>query len=328
MFYTGYWFSGSLASSIFYIIASIFTISGNLLVIVTFIKDPYGQLKKRRNYFLLNLAVSDIIMGACVHPLLVVAFWTNLNSLLFAHYIFAILSGGSSLLNLTALSIIRYYALKDPFGYESLLSRKRVVQGLVLIWLQSLHLAVLPIIGWTTSTYQIYLYSMGFLIPTIVIFLAYYGVFRSIRNYTLGIVTNSPSSSASYIYKESDSQNQSRSTEVQSLRTRKAVEREKSVTKTLAIVLMVFVVSWLPLLIVDVFMVQCVSCRKWPQLHFVRDITLSLTYFSSGVNPILYTLRIRQFRNALLKLMNIDRIDFASSFRIGNRQFAVASNHS
>lgn len=322
IFYKGYLFEGSMTSTVFYIIAAIFTTIGNLLVILTFVKDPYGQLRKRRNYFLLNLALSDIIMGACVDPLLATAFWTKSSNLLFAHYIFAILSGASSLLNLTALSIIRYYALKDPFGYEALISNVRVTLGLAAIWLQSLHLALLPVLGWTTPSYQLYLYMMGFLIPTIFIFLAYYGVFRAIRNYTLRIVNRTDakvcSPSVCYIYRDdSDDQSTKRAepSPNNTARTRRAIEREKSVTKTLVIVMIVFVVSWLPLLVVDVLMVQCESCRAWQHVHLARDISLTLTYFSSGINPILYTLRIRQFRIALLKMMNMTNIDFTSSFR-------------
>lgn len=261
-------------------------------------------------------------MGVCVDPILAVAYWTNSQQLLFAHYIFAILSGASSLLNLTVLSVIRYYALKDPFGYETLISNARLVFGLVAIWIQSLHLAMLPVLGWTSSSYQLYLYTMGFLIPTVFIFLAYFGIFRAIREYTFGVmsvneaIARSCSPSVSYIYRDNPDTCNAISLSYYSARTRRAIEREKSVTKTLIIVMIVFVISWLPLLIVDVLMVQCKTCRKWQHIHIARDISLTLTYFSSGINPILYTLRIRQFRIALFKMMNVPTVvEFASSFR-------------
>ncbi|KAK3730668.1 hypothetical protein QZH41_005480 [Actinostola sp. cb2023] len=316
MFYDGYWFEGSMASSVLYMLAAVFTVTGNLLVFVTFIKDPYGQLRKRRNCFLVNLAISDILMGAFVIPLLAIAFWAKAEDLLFAHYIIAVVSGSSSLLNLTALSIIRYYALKDPFGYESLITYKRAILGVIGIWLQSIHLALLPVLGWTSPSYQLYLYGVGFTLPSVFIFLAYYGVFRRMRKYTRGIVatvskTDLAKRSAYYIDNDDGTKSHVQST--QSVRIRKAVEREKRVTKTLVIVMSVFVLSWLPMLFLDVLLVQFPSCRSWSQIHLARDISLTLTYFSSGINPILYTLRIRQFRVAVLKLIRVASADFSNS---------------
>ncbi|XP_031570780.1 probable G-protein coupled receptor No18, partial [Actinia tenebrosa] len=311
MFYEGYYFEGSLASTVFYMIVAVFTVVGNSLVFITFVKDPYGQLRKRRNYFLVNLAVSDIIMGACAEPLLACGYWYKKDQIFFAHYLFAIISGASSLTSLTALTIIRYYALKDPFEYEMLISSKRVLAGVVLIWLQSGHLALLPVLGWQTPSYQLYLYGVGFSIPCIFIFLAYFGILRSIRHYTKNVMKvnatiDSRSSSAFYLSTEAiENQGQVSRPENNGVRTRRAVEREKNVTKTLLIVMCIFVLSWLPMLIVDVLMVQCVSCRNWENIHLARDVTLTITYFSSGVNPILYTLRMRQFRAAVIKLLGL-----------------------
>ena len=310
MFYDGYWFEGSLGSAVFYIIVAGFTVTGNSLVFITFVKDPYGQLRKRRNYFLVNLAVSDIIMGAFAEPLLACGYWYNEDKIFFAHYLFAIISGASSLTSLTALTIIRYYALKDPFGYELLISNKRVLTGVVLIWLQSGHLALLPVLGWQTPSYQLYLYGMGFTIPCFFIFLAYFGILRTMRHYTKNVmkVNGTPDlrSSAFYLSTEGiETLGQVSCPENNRARTRRAVEREKRVTKTLLIVMSIFVLSWLPMLIVDVLMVQCLSCRNSKNIHLARDVALTITYFSSGVNPILYTLRMRQFRAAVIKLLGL-----------------------
>lgn len=323
MFYEGYWFEGSLASTVFYMIVAGFTVVGNLLVFITFVKDPYGQLRKRRNYFLVNLAVSDILMGAFAEPLLACGYWYKKEQIFFAHYMFAIISGASSLSSLTALTIIRYYALKDPFGYELLISNKRVLAGVFLIWLQSGHLALLPVLGWKTPSYQLYLYGVGFSIPCFFIFLAYFGILRTIRHYTSnvvkvnGTIDSRPPSSAFYVTFKAATENKGQISlsENKGVRTRRAVEREKRVTKTLLIVMTIFVLSWLPMLIVDVLMVQCLSCRKWENIHLARDVTLTITYFSSGVNPILYTLRMRQFRAAVIKLLGLSDWEISGSCR-------------
>ncbi|XP_032234125.2 adenosine receptor A2a [Nematostella vectensis] len=298
MFYNGYWFSSSFASSVIYIIISVFTVSGNVLVCVTFALDPYGQLHKPQNVFLVNLAVSDLIMGALTDTLLASTYWISpAEGLFFAHYVCAIISGASSLLNLTALSVIRYYAVREPVDYQAKITRHRVFVAIVFIWALSLHLALLPVFGWRSPSYQLYLYGVGFGIPCVIIFVAYYGFHGAIRQHTRTIRDmemtdrNLPAGSNTDLSYHS--------------RVKRVIERERHVTKTIVLILSLFVASWLPFLMVDIIMVQCVTCRDSPRLHLARDVTLSITYFSAGINPLLYTWRVIQFRRAVAKVLHL-----------------------
>jgi len=286
MFYEGYWFETTLASTVVYIFISFVTIFGNLLVFASFIKDPYRQLRTLQNYFIVNLAASDLAMGCFAETLLAATYWQNRDEVFFAHYLCAIISGVSSLLNMAALSIYRYCVIKNPFTYHGIINKKRIFMAIVFVWVYTLHFALLPLVGWKSTGYQLYLYLLGCTLPSILIVFTYFGVFLAIRAHTKQLKTTVNS-------KNKALQN--------------AVNREKATTKTMLIILGVFIAFWVPFLIIDIIMVQCNSCRTIPAIHIARDVALTFTYFSSGINPLLYAWRVQQFRKAFIAVLGIDK---------------------
>lgn len=287
MFYEGYWFETTLASTIVYVFISFVTIAGNVLVFASFIRDPYKQLRTLQNYFIVNLAVSDLAMGCFAETLLAATYWENTNDVFFVHYLCAIVSGVSSLLNMAALSVYRYFVIRNPFTYHGIITKKRIIIAIVCIWVYTLHFVALPLAGWRSPWYQIYLYGFGCTLPSVLIILTYLGVFLAIRAHTKQLKTTT------------DSKNKA---------LQNAITREKSTTKTMLIILGVFITFWVPFLIIDVIMVQCDSCRSVHSIHVARDVALTFTYFSSGINPLLYAWRVQQFRKAFLRVLGLSSL--------------------
>lgn len=286
MFFEGYWFHTNLTSMIFYVFISLFTIFGNVLVCAAFIKDPYRQLRTLQNYYIISLGISDLLMGIAAETLLIGTYWNNSETVFVAHYLFAIISGVSSLLNMAALSIHRYFAVKMPLNFQEVMTRRRILVSIALIWIYAVHFSVLPLVGWVDPRYQIYLYGLGCFLPSIVIFMAYGGIFKAIRAHTKALMQG-PSMGNTAL--------------------KNAISREKSTTKTMLIVLVVFLSFWFPFLLVDSIMVQCIKCRTFG-FHVVRDVTLTLTYFSSCVNPLLYAWRVTQFRRAFVRVLGMRKM--------------------
>lgn len=305
MFYEGYWFSTSLGSTVVYFILSFVTIFGNLLVFASFIKDPYRQLRTLQNYFIVNLAVSDLAMGCFAETLLAATYWKNSEEVFFAHYMCAIISGVSSLLNMAALSIYRYFVIKNPFTYHGIVTKKRIYIAIVCVWVYTLHFAVLPLAGWKTTAYQLYLYLLGCTLPSVLIVITYFGVYLAIRAHTNQLKTTVSSKNKALI---------------------NAVNREKATTKTMLIILAVFIGFWVPFIIIDIIMVQCYPCREIPAIHVARDIALTFTYFSSGINPLLYAWRVQQFRKAFTSVLRIDKLKCASRRRRNRIEVVEAQN--
>ena len=299
MFYDEYRFKTSLPVIIVYSVVSLFTIFVNLLLCVAYWRDPFRELQAVQNYYILNLGLADLIMGALSEPLLIAAYWNNNNSVIFfVHYLFAIISASCSLLNIMALSIVRYFAVQKPFESQNIINKRNVKISIAVIWGIAIHFALLPIAGWRDKTFQLYLYGLGCIVPTVVFTAAYFMFYRAIRKHTAMI---------KHI-----------GTEKKSQLLRNTICIEKKAIRTVLMVLVVFWVLWIPFLICDFAVVQCSNCRT-SAFDLARDITLSLVYFSSGINPLIYAWRIKAYRRAFLRVLGFKRLSVRASGKAGNR---------
>ncbi len=76
-------------------------------------------------------------------------------------------------------------------------------------------------------------------------------------------------------------------------------DKELKLAKSLALVLFLFAVSWLPLHIMNCITLFCPKCEK-PM--FLIYIAILLTHGNSAVNPIVYAFRINKFRTAFQRI--------------------------
>lgn len=122
------------------------TFPGNLLVCIAILKDPYKELKNSFNCFVLQLALSDLVVGTVTEPLFIV-FHTReamgypvMQNVWVIHLSFFI-SYTASLLSLAALTLDRY--LNVMSYYKRILSTNTVTLISVLIWVISISLSCL-----------------------------------------------------------------------------------------------------------------------------------------------------------------------------------------
>ena len=184
MFFDGYWLHTNLLSMIVYILISLLTIFRSVLVCTAFIKDPYRQLRTRQNYYIISLGISDLLMGLATETLLIGTHWNGSETVFIVHYLFAIISGVSSLLNMAALSINIYFAVKAPLNFQEVTSRRRILIAITIIWIYAVHFSLLPLVEWVDSRYQICVYGLGCFLHNVIIFMRYGGIFKSIRAHT------------------------------------------------------------------------------------------------------------------------------------------------
>lgn len=79
----------------------------------------------------------------------------------------------------------------------------------------------------------------------------------------------------------------------------KYYDKELNLAKSLALVLFLFAISWLPLHIINCITLFCPECTKPVVLLY---IAILLTHGNSAVNPIVYAFRIKKFRTAFRKI--------------------------
>ncbi|XP_036387421.1 adenosine receptor A1-like [Megalops cyprinoides] len=253
--------------------------------------------------FIVSLALADIAVGALVIPLAItisIGLKTHFYSCLLVACTVLVLTQ-SSILALLAIAIDRYLRVKIPMSYKRVVTPRRAGTAVVLCWTVSFVVGLTPMLGWNnlqrlqensslgadlvvtcqfenviSMDYMVYFNFFGWVLPPLVLMLLIYvEIFYMIHRQLDRKVSASQSDPRRYYGKE------------------------LKLAKSLALVLFLFAVSWLPLHILNCITLFCPSCEK-PM--FLIYIAILLTHGNSAVNPIVYAFRIKKFRNAFLKI--------------------------
>ena len=112
---------------------SVVTVPGNLLIILSVLLDPNKNLR-RTPYILLilNLAITDLIVGVMVEPLSMYIHWNEahglpINNSWLSQFVY-FMCCTASLLSLAILTIDRYLAITSPLWYRANMTNARVLQ--------------------------------------------------------------------------------------------------------------------------------------------------------------------------------------------------------
>ncbi|XP_038150245.1 parapinopsin-like [Cyprinodon tularosa] len=280
-------------------INTVFSVFNNGLVIGVMLRNTF--LLQPMNVLVLSLAVSDLMIGLCGS---LVATITNYQGSYFIGHTACIFQGFSvnyfglvSLCTLTLLAFERYNVVCRPKAAFTLTMR-RIIKGLLFVWIFCLFWAVTPLFGWSSyspegvqtscslaweerswSNYSyLILYTLlCFIVPVAVIIYCYFHVLKSLRKLN-------------------------RSIELQGGRSRKS-ENDHAITMVLAMIVSFFV-CWLPYTALSVVVVVD------PELHIPPLVATLPMYFaktSPVYNPIIYFFCNKQFRDCALELLSCGR---------------------
>jgi len=252
-------------------------VSSNTVIVITFAKNR--KLRNATNLFFVSLAVSDILVGAVSIPMwiAIIAYpiYNNCRhpkgEFLDVFKFLDIFSAVASTAHLMAISVERSMAISHPLRHRSC-PRYFFYILLAVAWLYGLASSVVIVIDFTptwTKYRVILVFIIGFLFPLLVIMILYALTYRSVKQYVRRRRNNSAGSYQKYIHKE------------------------KRTAMTVGIVLIVFILAWLPFFIVSLVTQFCGrACENFLLVDFVKI----LYYANSAVNPFIYT-----FRNATWK---------------------------
>ena len=169
-------------------ILCVVVISGNSLIILSLFLDPLRRLRTAFSYFLVNLAVTDLIVGTISLPVAAYGTFQEVKRTIPQHIAILIhvtyfIPSTVSVLSLGALCIDRYTAIRWPFRYRQKLSLKRCLAITASIWVFSVAISSLYIVIGFLKYLMVFVHVSIFLTFVIVV-VTYRQVYRKLRDQT------------------------------------------------------------------------------------------------------------------------------------------------
>uniref|UniRef100_A0A4X2KW59 Alpha-1D adrenergic receptor n=1 Tax=Vombatus ursinus TaxID=29139 RepID=A0A4X2KW59_VOMUR len=302
-------------------------IAGNLLVILSVACNRH--LQTVTNYFIVNLAVADLLLSATVLPfsatMEVLGFWAFGRAFCDVWAAVDVLCCTASILSLCTISVDRYVGVRHSLKYPAIMTERKAAAILALLWAVALVVSVGPLLGWKEPVppddrfcgiteeagYAVFSSVCSFYLPMAVILVMYFRVYVVARRTTRSLeagVKRERSKSADIVLRihcRSSGPEDTRAAKGHNFRSSLSVRllkfsREKKAAKTLAIVVGVFVLCWFP------FFFVLPLGSLFPQLkpsEGVFKVIFWLGYFNSCVNPIIYPCSSKEFKRAFLRLL-------------------------
>lgn len=302
--------SDAIPMTIVYAFILLAGLVGNLIVCIVIVR--HGTMHTATNYYLFNLAVSDMVYLLFGLPFEILLFWHQYPwpfGLPFCKFKLLIVEACTycSVLTIVAFSMERFLAICYPLHSYAMAGLKRAIRIIVAIWIISL-LSAMPFAYYRTINYIRYppfdgeevpesglcatltspsgLYETStiafFVIPMLIIIVLYIQMATEIRSRSKRSVTKELGIRSNSV----NSKNQ--------LKSRRAI------IKMLAVVVITFFISWAP------FHVQRVvslygrgRLKNFDVINFfLYTISGFFYYFSCTINPIIYNMMSQRYRRA------------------------------
>lgn len=314
----------SLSPGLKYVSASVYAVIialaliGNLLACLAFIVSGIVRMSPT-NHFIFSLAVSDLLTACLAMPfdmeqLLTNQMWPHGEALCQVWTSTYLITVPSSIWSLLAVSVDRYKSLQDPlnrFRQTPFMTRRRAGLVILFLWVYSGLFALMPVMGWKrlprsvenhfcqfniTPEYSLLSSSVNFVLPTLFMCALYWRIYKIAGGMTkqeaLTHHDNSP-----YTGRKSA----------------KSLRKRIKTTKNILVVACAFFFCWMPHTVLSIVTtVMYITC--WQCLAAIPGelyiIFLMLGYSSSALNPYLYALRNKQFRNAFSRVASTLRCKF------------------
>ncbi|XDV20085.1 hypothetical protein PO909_025467 [Leuciscus waleckii] len=289
------------------LVIAVLSIAGNVLVCWAVAIN--STLKNATNYFLVSLAVADILVGCLAIPFAItisIGLRSDFYGCLFLACFVLVLTQ-SSIFSLLAVAIDRYLAVKIPLRYKELVTGKRAREIIAILWILSFIIGLIPFVGWNRDaadmetgflqscclecffenvvdmSYMVYFNFFGCVLPPLLIMLGIYIKIFTVARKQLHQIELKCS--------VSNGENHHHG----------LLQREIRAAKSLSIIVGLFALCWLP-----VHILNCLTLfySELEKPSFIMNTAIILSHANSAVNPIIYAYRIQEFRFTFRKILN------------------------
>uniref|UniRef100_A0A8B9HJ14 5-hydroxytryptamine receptor 2A n=1 Tax=Astyanax mexicanus TaxID=7994 RepID=A0A8B9HJ14_ASTMX len=316
----------------------VLTVTGNILVILAVSLER--KLQNATNYFLMSLAVADLLLGLLVMPVSMVTIlygysWP-LPAVLCPVWIYLdVLLSTASIMHLCAISLDRYVAIRNPFHHSR--SRSRARAKITAVWTISAGISMpIPVLGLrdqtkvfkdgscflTDNSFVLIGSFVAFFVPLTIMVVTYFLTISALQSeatlcleqlvprprWSTGLTLSflpgpafSPSEKNLFL-RRSLSRDAGVSSSPFGRRTAQSLGNERKASKVLGVVFFLFVVMWCPFFVTNVLAVVCqpATCHD-DIMGGLLNVFVWVGYLSSAVNPLVYTLFNKTFRSAFAR---------------------------
>lgn len=277
-----------LPVSVLNALLSVMAIFGNAMILLVIYRTP--GLRTNSNYLIASLAVADFSVGLIMNPLYAVkaglAIQDSSHPLAVVAEVMTLQTLTATTYSLCGVSVDRYLAIVAVFRHQRYVTTERYLRLICLIWILSF-LISLPrmfITGQFNALPTMWMvsYTVVFIIPLSGISYCYFCIYKTARAQARRIACE----------------------HIADLREAIRILKNRKATWTAAVVIGACFLMWLPSCILS--FVQSLTSDECLKLHieFVTWFWVdTLAFASSAVNPWIYFLRTREFKQALKRIL-------------------------
>ncbi|EDO31282.1 predicted protein [Nematostella vectensis] len=278
------------------------TIFGNFVIILAVWITP--ALHNVSNLLLAGLACSDLGVGLIVPALNIARIVSKLHNNAFNHWcqiqvaytFFGVMFCGVSFLTVAAFTIDKSLALHWHLRYASIVTSRRAVYLMVVIWAVFGAMSTLQI--WSMTAYRI---SVCIVVPLFLLgtSFTYLNIYRVLHRHQLQIQSQSLNVFGSH-------SNSNPGSGIQALN---LARYRKSLTGMFTVYCL-FIFCYLPYICVQVSTIvlnMIDSSHDNARLYLAVDVTETIVIFNSLLNPVIYCWRMRDIRQAASMVLLILR---------------------
>ncbi|XP_064159010.1 adenosine receptor A2b-like [Anguilla rostrata] len=296
------------------LIIAVLSIAGNVLVCWAVATNT--TLKNATNYFLVSLAVADILVGCLAIPFSItisIGLQSDFYGCLFLACFVLVLTQ-SSIFSLLAVAVDRYLAVKMPLRYKEVMTGRRAREIIALLWVLSFIIGLIPFLGWNKKDlvcqgpanesvagngssrscrltcyfesvvdmrYMVYCNFLACVLPPLLLMLGVYAQIFSVARAQLQRMelTGGAGGAAG---------------------SPSLLQHQVHAAKSLAIIVGLFALCWLPVHVLNCLTLFCARLHKPPAVMYMAIV---LSHANSAVNPAIYAYRIQDFRETFRRIL-------------------------
>ncbi|XP_052667237.1 octopamine receptor-like [Harpia harpyja] len=282
------------------------TLLGNTVVFICPVVEK--RLRTVTYMFIMSLAMADFLVACLVMPFSIIYEVTGMwlfGKLFCKVWIsFDVMFCTASIVTLCFISLDRYCSVVTPNHYSRRMSRGRCIVMTCMVWVYSSLISFLPVMqGWneipgvdfdagrecifvTNWIFAIVASALAFFVPFMVMCSMYFFIYRASRLKATRIMSQTLE-----IHYHPNSKRQNH------------LQLENKATRTISIIISVFVLCWLPYFVLNVWLAARGTDSTSTVLVDTFKIITWLGYCNSTINPMLYAFLNRDFQRALKKLL-------------------------